>query len=513
MPFVSLIRMMECLARDYPNKLALVCEDRRLTYGELNDRINRLAQALLDIGIQKGDKVAVLNSNGVEMIESIYAVLKTGGVLVLLNSMVKGESLRLMLNDSDSVALICGEAFTREIDALKPGLPKIRPDSYLCTGSAEIPGYISYSHIMKTYSGENPGIPIFPEDLFNIIYSSGTTGLPKGIVHSHDHRCLFVWSYLKEFIIHFESVICNSTPLYHNGSWVFVLPALFAGATVVIMKKFHHKGFLELVEKEKVTHAYLVPTQYIALMELPEFHSYNTSSLEVLLSLAAPLSRKTKEDILTNFHCRFFEMYGVTEGFSTILKPMDQRRKPGSVGKATLGSELRVVDENMKDVPVGEVGEIVGRGTLKAMGYYKKPELTAQTIVDGWLRTGDLGRLDEEGYLYLVGRKKDMIISGGVNIYPEDIEEVMMHHPKILEVSVFGVPHEKWGETPRAAVVLKEGQEATQEEILEWTNFRLARYQKISGVDFMKELPRNPAGKVLKRELRAPYWKGLEREI
>jgi acyl-CoA synthetase (AMP-forming)/AMP-acid ligase II len=172
-----------------------------------------------------------------------------------------------------------------------------------------------------------------------------------------------------------------------------------------------------------------------------------------------------------------------------------------------------VVDNDMKDVAPGEVGEIVGRGTLKAVGYYKKPELTAQTVVDGWIRTGDLGRLDEEGYLYLVGRKKDMIVSGGINVYPEDIEEIMIRHPKILEVSVFGVPHEKWGETPRAAVVLKEGQEAMKEEILEWTNAQLARYQKISDVDFMKGLPRNPSGKVLKRELRAPYWKGLGREI
>lgn len=505
--------MMECLARDYPYKLALVCEDRRSTYGELNDRVNRLANALLAMGIQKGEKVAVLNTNCAEMIESMYAVLKAGGVLVLLNSMVKGEALRLMLDDSDSVALICDEAFTSEIDGLKTGLPKIQPDRYICTGVTKVPGYIPYGSIMETCSGKNPGIPILPEDLFNIIYSSGTTGVPKGIVHTHDHRSLFVWSSGVEFMINFQSVICNSTPLYHNGSLLFVLPTLFVGGTLVVMKKFDAKGFLERVQKERVTHAFLVPTQYITLMGLPEFRFYDTSSLEVLLSLGAPLTKKTKEDILANFRCRFFELYGVTEGMATILKPMDQRRKMGSVGKAMLGSEIRVVDNDMKDVAPGEVGEIVGRGTLKAVGYYKKPELTAQTVVDGWIRTGDLGRLDEEGYLYLVGRKKDMIVSGGINVYPEDIEEIMIRHPKILEVSVFGVPHEKWGETPRAAVVLKEGQEAMKEEILEWTNAQLARYQKISDVDFMKGLPRNPSGKVLKRELRAPYWKGLGREI
>jgi acyl-CoA synthetase (AMP-forming)/AMP-acid ligase II len=246
---------------------------------------------------------------------------------------------------------------------------------------------------------------------------------------------------------------------------------------------------------------------------LPDFDAYDTTSLEVLLSMAAPLTKKTKEDILANFSCHLFELYGVTEGAGTILRPMDQRRKIGSVGKAIAGSDIRVVDESMKDVSTGEVGEIVGRAAIQMEGYYKKPEITAQTVVDGWLKTGDLGKLDEEGYLYLVGRKKDMIISGGVNIYPEDIEEVMIRHPKVMDVAVFGVPDDKWGETPRAAVTLREGQEAEPEEIRDWSNGRIAGYQKISAVDILKDLPRNPAGKVLKRELRTPFWEGTGREI
>ena len=513
MAFESVVRMMECLARDYPDKLALVCEDWRLTYGELNRRVNCLANTLIKMGIRKGDKVAVLNSNCVEMVESIYAVLKAGGVLVPLNPMVKGESLRLLIDDSDSVAFFCGEAYTKEIDQLKAMLPKIRPDRYICTGSAEVQGYVPYGKILKTGSGENPGVEILPNDIFNIIYSSGTTGLPKGIIHTHDCRYSFILMGIKEFLINFQSVTLNSTPLYHNGSFLFTLPTLFLGGTVVLMRKFDPKGFLELVQKERVTHAYLVPTQFITIMAQPDFHSYDTSSLQVLESMAAPLTKKTKEDILTNFRCLLFELYGVTEGAGTVLKPMDQRRKIGSVGKAILGSDIRVVDDKMNDVPRGEVGEVAGRGEIMMQGYYKKPEITAATIVDGWVRTGDLGKLDEEGYLYLVGRKKDMIISGGVNIYPEDIEEVVIRHPKVLEVAVFGVPDEKWGESPRAVVVLREGNDATVHEIIEWANARLPGYQKISGVDFLKSLPRNPAGKVLKRELRAPFWKGLGREI
>jgi len=510
--FVSNARMLENFARDYPHKIALVCEDQRLTYREFNQRVNRLANALLDMGIKQGEKVGVLNSNCIEMVESIYAVLKTGAALVPLNPMVTGESLRTILDDSDSAALICGEAFTSEIVKLKAGLPKIQPDRYICTGPEEIPGFVPYGSIMEASSGENPGIEVQPDDIFNIIYSSGTTGLPKGIIHTHDCRYGFTIMGSLEFMISFQSVICNSTPLYHNGSFLFVLSTLFAGGTVVLMKKFDPKGFLELVQKESVTHAYLVPTQFIVVLGLPDFHSYNTSSLEVLLAMAAPLSQKTKEEILDNFACHLFELYGVTEGVGTLLRPMDQRRKIGSVGKSLAASEIRVVDDQMQDVPRGEVGEIVGRSPITMEGYYNNPDVTAQTIVDGWLRTGDLGKLDEEDFLYLVGRRKDMIISGGVNIYPEDMEEVLFRHPAILEVAVFGVPDEKWGETPMAAVVLKEGVEAAKNEIIQWTNNQLAKYQRISGIEFMQDLPRNPAGKVLKRELRSPYWEATDKE-
>ncbi|MBU2550176.1 MAG: AMP-binding protein [Proteobacteria bacterium] len=503
--FLSHVKMMECLARDYPDKEALICEDRRLTYRVLNERVNRLGNTLIEMGVKPGDKVAVLNSNCVEMVESMYAVLKAGAILVPLNYMVTGESLRVILDDSDSETLILGPAFTTEIDGLKAGLNNIPADRYICTGPDEVPGYMPYGRIMAEASPENPGVTNEPGDIFNIIYSSGTTGLPKGIVHTHDCRFGFTITGSIEFCITSETVICNSTPLYHNGSFLFVLPTLYTGGTVVLMKKFDPRGFLELVEKEKVTHAYLVPTQYIVILAHPEFKSFDTSSLEILLSMAAPLSVKTKEEILANFNCKLYELYGVTEGAGTVLKPGDQRRKIGSVGKPLMGGSIRLVDDDMNDVPRGEVGEIVGTATIMMEGYYKKPDVTAQTIVDGWLRTGDLGKFDEEDFLFLVGRKKDMIISGGVNIYPEDIEQVMFRHPGILEVAVFAAPDPKWGETPMAAVVLKEGQAVNDEEIMTWTNKQLAKYQRISGVAIMPDLPRNPAGKVLKRELRDQY--------
>jgi len=505
--FISMVNRLEDLALHYPDKLALVCEEQRQTYFEFNQRVNQWANALIEMGIKKGDKVAILNTNSIESLQASYGVTKTGCVVVPLNPMVQGEALKAIINDSDSVALICGEAFSSEIHRLKHGLTKIPEDRYISIGEEKIPGFASSVHILDNYSRENPRVEISPEDISSIIYSSGTTGLPKGVVLTHDFRCAFCMYGCVEFLINFHSVILNSTPIYHNGSLLFVQSALFSGGAVVMMKKFDPEGFLKLVQKELVTHAFLVPTQYVTILELESFSSYNTGSLEVLLCMAAPLSAETKEKILSNFECRLFEAYGLTEaGAGALLKPRDQQRKIGSVGKPNW-SEIRLVDEDLKDVAVGEVGEIVGRSSMQMREYYKKPELTRETVVDGWVRTGDLGRFDEEGYLYLVGRKKDMIISGGVNIFPEDIEKVMLGHPKIKEVAVFGVPHEKWGETPRAAVVISPGKTATPEEITEWTNARVASYQKIKNVDILTALPRNPTGKVLKRELRAPFWK------
>ncbi|MBW2369216.1 MAG: acyl--CoA ligase [Deltaproteobacteria bacterium] len=511
--FISHVEMIEQYAAAYPEKVAIVFKDRRITYGAFNDRINRLANALMEMGIRKGDHVAILFSNCVEMIESFYAILKAGAVIVPLNPMVKGNSLGRVIDDSDSVALICGEQFTREIDSLKDFLPKIPANRYIRTG-ADAAGYAAYESLLRAGSPENPGTTVFPEDVFNIMYSSGTTGLPKGIVHTHDFRLIFtLFGGVMGFGITGQAIVCNSTALYHNGSLFFVMSALYSGGTVVLMDKFDPGDFLELVQAEKVTHAYLVPTQFIRILELPELKSFDTRSLAVVLSMAAPLTRKTKEEILANFDFKLFEAYGLTEGGAgTLLLPEDQLRKIGSVGKIALG-DMRIVDEEMNDVKPGEVGEIIGRCALMMKEYYKQPEKTAETIVDGWVKTGDLGRFDDEGYLYLVGRMKDMIVSGGVNIYPEDIEEIIIRHPKVLDVAVFGVPHDKWGESPTAAAVLRNGETATETEIMEWTNGQVAGYQKISGVLFMDELPRNPSGKVLKRELRVPFWERTGRLI
>ncbi|MFQ5899038.1 MAG: class I adenylate-forming enzyme family protein [Candidatus Methylomirabilia bacterium] len=497
-------------AEQFADKPAVVTDDRSVTYEELNERVNRAIGALGKAGVRKGDKVAVLDGNTTEAVENYCAILKMGACLVPLNPLVQGRELTLMLNDSDSTALFFGKRFVPLIQAVHGELRNIPADRLICTSDEHVEGFTPYAKLIEEGSPEEPDVEIEDADLFNIMYSSGTTGTPKGIVMSHRTRTIFTLFFGVIFGIGRKSVILNSTAIYHNGSFAFMLPCLANGGTFVLMKKFDPEGWLQTVQHERVTHAYLVPTQFISILSVPTFKRYDTSSLELLLSMAAPLTKKTKIEILENFHCELFEIYGVTEGVGTLLLPHDQLRKLGSVGRSLPGTKIRIVDEQMKDVPAGEIGEICGVSDLVMEGYYRRPDLTAEAIVDGWLRTGDLGKLDEEGYLYLVDRKKDMIISGGVNVYPKDIEEVIMTHPAIREVAVFGVPSVKWGETPLATVILREGQSATEEELLSWINERVAKYQRVSRVSILADFPRNPAGKILKREMRTPYWKEQE---
>jgi long-chain acyl-CoA synthetase len=497
-------------AEQFPDQTAVIMDNRKLNYREFNERINRAADALKKRGLGKGDKIAVLDGNSIEAVENYCAILKMGACLVPLNPLVQGKDLAMLLKDSDSLGLFFGKPFLPLIQAIQGEITQIPSHRLICTSQETVEGFTPYAELLEEGSPKEPGVTIEDTDLFNIMYSSGTTGVPKGIAMNHLTRTLFTLSFATNFSIGRKSAILNSTALYHNGSFAFMLPCLAFAGTFVLMKKFDPSGWLKTVEDQKITHAYLVPTQFIAILSAPAFKNYDTGSLEMMLSMAAPLTKKTKVDILNNFKAELFEIYGVTEGIGTILHPHDQLRKLGSVGKAIPGSAIRLVDDKMQDVPTGEVGEICGMSDLMMQGYYKRPDLNAETVIDGWLRTGDLGKFDEEGYLYLVDRKKDMIISGGVNVYPKDMEEVIMSHPAVQEVAVFGIPSPKWGETPLAAVIPKAGQDLTEAEMLAWINQRVNKFQKISRIVFMKDFPRNPAGKILKREMRTPYWKDQE---
>ena len=303
-----------------------------------------------------------------------------------------------------------------------------------------------------------------------------------------------------------------TTPMYSNGTWIVWLPTIMAGGTVIIMPHFDPRSFLELVERERATHTFMVPTQYVGTLAVPDFDGFDISSLEVVVCVGSPLMKETKDQILRRFGCKLAELYGLTGGIATILQPEVVREKIGSVGVPWMGWDIRIIDNSGHELTRGQIGEIVGRSTFLMRGYHRRPDMTREvTWIDElgrtYLRTGDVGRLDDDGYLYLLDRKKDMIISGGQNVYPIDIESVLLAHPEVSEAAVIGIPHEKWGETPLALVVLRPEATVQADKLREWVNAQLASYQRVAALEFREMLPRNQLGKLLKRELREPYWK------
>jgi acyl-CoA synthetase (AMP-forming)/AMP-acid ligase II len=492
-----------------PGHPAVVFGERRLSWLEFNSEINRLANSLLALGIRKGDKVATLLPNGLELLEAYWASAKIGAVVVPLSTLLRGPAVVALLNDAEAVMMVTHPDFAGLVESIKADLPAIPHDRYLLVGGHR-PGFRDY-HALKAAAGdlEPEGEMLAPEDPFNIMYSSGTTGLPKGIVHTHRIRAAYATSFAACFRMTPESITMHAGAIVFNGAFVDLMPSVFTGGTYILQPQFDVRPYIETIAREKVTHVMLVPSQIIALLDAPEFSAERLASLEMVLSLGAPLHREHKERLNRLLPGRFYELYGLTEGFVTVLDRNDYSRKPDSVGTPPPFFEMKIADSAGRRLPPREVGEICGRGPILMPGYYKRPDLTHQAIRDGWLHSGDLGFVDEDGFLYLVDRVKDMIISGGVNVYPRDIEEVAVQHPEVREAAVFGAPHPKWGETPVAAVVLKKPGAVSAEALAGWINAHVsAKYQRVSGVVIMDNFPLNAAGKVLKRELREKYRQG-----
>ena len=487
----------------------------RLDWREFDAYVNRWANALAGLGVARGDRVATVLGNGLELLATYWACAKLGAAIVPLSPLLTATGLTSLLADAPPRAVVSSAAHRAMLDdvrrTLAPATAWVLTDA---AGDDEAAGYAAYGTLLADASAAAPVAIVESGDLLTLMYTSGTTGLPKGICHTHFIRAMYATTMANAWRMAPESVVLHSGALVFNGAMVTMFPAFMCGATYIVHRAFDAEAFIATVERERVTHTMLVPSQIIAILNAPGFDPARLTSLEMVLSLGAPLHNEHKDRLNRLLPERFYELYGLTEGFITVLDRDDARRKSGSVGVPPPFYALRIVGDDGRDLPAGEVGEILGRGPITMPGYFNRPDLTAQALAGGWLHTGDLGYVDDNGFLFLVDRKKDMIDSGGVKVYPKDIEEIAARHPAVREVAVFGIPHDKWGETPAAAVVLHPGASVDAYTLRDWINARVAaKYQRVDRVLIMDAFPRNAAGKTLKRELRAPFWEGRAAKI
>ena len=492
------------------DKPALVTDARTVSWREFDASQNRVANGLIALGLVPGDRVALVMENSIEMAEAMFGILRAGCVMVPLNLAVSAEGMAAMLADSAVGAVVASAPHAAKVEDACRALPSLRKGGLLIHGGARA-GWTGFEAWRDGQEPRNPGIAASPDDLFHIIYSSGTTGLPKGIVHDERRRRALIETMCATSRIDTRARTLISIGMYSNISLVSLQCTLMAGGTLHIKEAFDPADTLATIGARGITHLLMVPIMFQMLWEHADFAAADLSSLTCLLSVGAPLHVALKQKIIASVGEIVIEAYGLTEGPITVIDGAECARLPGSVGKPLYGTDIRIIDDAGRELPAGRDGEIVGRGPHNMLGYHNKPEATAEATWispegEKWLRTGDLGRLDEDGFLSIVGRIKDMIISGGQNIYPSDIEAVLITHPAVNDCAVIGIPHEKWGETPLAIVVPEPGGKADAAQIAAWVNERVGKRQRVAGVVFADNLPRNPNGKVLKRVLREPYW-------
>jgi acyl-CoA synthetase (AMP-forming)/AMP-acid ligase II len=493
-------------ARKTPGNEAFVFKNQRVTFGAFNTRVNRLANALVKLGIAKGDKVAVLFMNCIEILECYMAVCKIGAVVVSINFRLVDREISYQLDQSDAKAVIYSGTFHNIISSLRDQQPKVA--HYICHSEKEIKEAIQYDALLAKSSPQEPLVYVQDDDPAFIMYTSGTTGKPKGAVITHKNLLVEVTNILLENDIKKGDRSLFSAPLFHVAALVHMLLIFYLGGRSVIMDKFEPRDFLRLVEKEKITVGMLIPAMWIFLLQEPGISEYDTRTLRNVGTGGAVLPVEVMRKAMDAFpNVGIYNIFGQTETSSctTLLYPEHAFSKEGSVGRRIVNLEARIVDVADNDVAVGQVGEIIYRGPTIMKEYYNNPQATADAIREGWFHSGDLVREDEDGFIWVVDRKKDMIISGGENIYPAEVEEVLFSHPKIVEAAVIGVPDPQWGESVKAIVVPQKGETLTAEEIIEHCKTHMASYKKPKTVEFVAELPRNAAGKVRKFELRDKY--------
>jgi long-chain acyl-CoA synthetase len=504
-------------AFNFPQQHALVCGESIVTYQALNARVNRLANNLLKLGIKKGDRVAVLFHNCPEFVEVYFASAKLGSIFVPLNNLLKETELKQIIKYVSPRFLFVDPDYVEFIRSIKKDLAFI--ERFIGLRGVSSTDFMDYDSMTEKGESSEPGIHINDSDVMTIILTTGTTGLPKGVMRTHRHNFINAMIDTIELNIRFDDRTIFLTPPYHVITEAVFGRHILMANTIFILREgsFNPEAFLDILTREKITMFQIVPTMIMAMLQVENIHTYDLSHLRLILYAGSPIHVSLLKRAIQTFNCQFMQMYGQTESgpLITVLRPDDhvaegssaQLAKLASAGRPVLDFEVRIVDEEGENVAIGEVGEIIARGEAMTIGYWNLPDETSKILRDGWLYTGDMGRLDEDGYVYIVDRKNDMIISGGENIYPREIEDVILQHEAVQEVAVIGVPDDYWGESIKALVVLKDGEKASGEDLIAFCKKKLASYKKPRSVEFRDELPKSANGKILKKLIKMEYWK------
>ena len=501
-------------ATAHPDKPALICGGEVVTYRDYDERSNRVARVLAELGVKPGDRVAVMSFNSVAGSEVSVAVRRVGAIGVPINFRLRGPELAYIVQDSGASAVCAGPEFVEHVEAARAHI-RSSPVFAALGGEPVPPGWVS----VQDLAARQPTTPLSDVDEdatgASMIYTSGTTGHPKGTYRPDGVAVELIFQAIQLFGVRADDIHLMAGPGYHSAVGAFTLLTGAVGGTVVIMPRFDAEQALALIQRHGVTTTFMAPTLLHRIMDLPEQvrARYDVSSMRGIFLGAAPCPYSLKQQATAYFGETLYEFYGATEtGFNLVLRPEDQLRKPGSAGKLIDGQEILLLDDDGNPVPDWLPGELWVRSSWLA-GYYNKPDATATAMRDGFFSVGDVAYRDDEGFYYICDRKIDMIISGGVNIYPAEVESCLHANPAVRDVAVIGVPDQDWGESVKAVVALQPGFDQDAQGLIDWCRGRIADYKRPRSIDFVDELPRDQAGKLLKRKIREPYWAGTGRRI
>ncbi len=510
-------------ARTFPENLAIAYGSKELTYAEFNVRANRLANGLNKLGVQQGDNVAVLMYNCPEMLESMFACFKAGCGTIPINFRLHPREFAFIINHSEAKVVIISPEFSEAIIDIRDDIPQV--SCIISVPEAREP-FLDYETVLSAESDQFEDADVAPDDVAWLFYTSGTTGQPKGAMLTHRNLLGMTMNFYADMCPGFGSndVALHAAPLSH-GSGCYALPNIGKAAANVILeaKSFDPEQVLKTIETYRVTNMFAAPTMIKLLIDSPAVDEYDHSSLKALNYGGAPMLVEDLMQAMEKLGPCLVQLYGQAESPMTITYlshddhildgDPDQMKRLASAGSPRTNVEVKIVDADDNELPPGEMGEIVTRSDLVMRGYWRDAEATAETLRNGWLHTGDMGYIDESGYLFLMDRSKDLIISGGENVYPREIEEVIVQHPAVREVAVIGVPDPVWGESIKAVVSLMPEKKVTETELIDFCTDHIARYKRPKSIDFVEELPKNNYGKIVKRELRAKYWEGKASQV